>query len=130
MAEKIFNTACRKLDYRPATDLFASEANRACSTYYSRSLQLSAAGTNAFRYNWREMDNPYANPPWTLIPRVLAKVINDKVEKLMIVVPHWIGAMVADINEDCYEDVDHPGRDRSLPVGRSATNAAAPVASF
>ena len=36
-----------------------------------------AAGKVAFMANWLMEHNPYINPPWFLIPKCLAKLVED-----------------------------------------------------
>ena len=59
--------------------------------YYSRMANTKAAGIDAFQHNWNMEPTPYVNPPWTLIPKVLCKIIHDRV-RVMMVVPHWPSA--------------------------------------
>ena len=48
-----------------------------------------AAGKDAFKANWLLENNPYINPPWYLIPKVLKKLIEDQATA-MVMVPKWI----------------------------------------
>jgi hypothetical protein len=45
------------------------------------------SGVNAFNYRWTE-EAGFANPPWSLIPRVLRKVCLDRC-RILLVVPEW-----------------------------------------
>ncbi|KAL1919206.1 uncharacterized protein VTP21DRAFT_2588 [Calcarisporiella thermophila] len=47
--------------------------------------------TDALMQDWSKEQNPYANPPWALIARVLRKVLLEQV-KLTLVTPHWPSA--------------------------------------
>ena len=58
------------------------------ATYYSRTPDPKALGTNALYFDWQAESAPYANPPWSLIPQVLSKIVADEV-RLMLVVPEW-----------------------------------------
>ena len=54
-------------------DLFATSDNRRCSIYFSPFRDPMAAGTDAFLQRWDGLQ-AYAFPPWSIIPRVLAKL--------------------------------------------------------
>ena len=54
-------------------DLFATSENRQCSIYFSPFRDPLAAGTDAFLQPWDGLQ-AYAFPPWSVIPRVLAKL--------------------------------------------------------
>ena len=54
-------------------DLFATSANRQCSIFFSPFRDPLAAGTDAFLQRWDGLQ-AYAFPPWSVIPRVLAKL--------------------------------------------------------
>ena len=45
---------------------------------------------NAFNYDWSE-EAGYANPPWSLIPRVLRKLCSEGA-RVMLVFPEWPNA--------------------------------------
>ena len=54
-------------------DLFATSENRRCSIFFSPFQDPLAAGTDAFLQSWDSLQ-AYAFPPWSIIPRVLAKL--------------------------------------------------------
>ena len=54
-------------------DLFATSENRRCSIYFSPIRDPQSAGTDAFLQSWDGLQ-AYAFPPWSIIPRVLAKL--------------------------------------------------------
>ena len=84
----IFQTACHTLHFTPTVDLFASRQHHQVDRYFSPSPDSWAAAINAFHQPWWKETRPYANPPWTLIPLVLRKVIRENI-RLMMVVPEW-----------------------------------------
>ena len=45
-------------------------------------------GQNAFAYVWDPGVCLYANPPWTLIVRVLTNIAEDG-SRVLLVTPHW-----------------------------------------
>ena len=83
-----FRQACKRLKFKPSADLFASATHKQLHRYYSRTPDPTALGTNALSFDWQAESAPYANPPWSLIPQVLSKIVADEV-RLMLVVPEW-----------------------------------------
>ena len=85
----IFVLMCKELVVAPCIDLFASnrlhQLPRYCSAYADDSTAL---GHNAFAYVWDPGVCLYANPPWTLIGRVLTKMAEDGA-RVLLVTPHW-----------------------------------------
>ena len=120
---KIFQRARRELQFKPSADMFASYKHHQLPRYYSRMADTKAAGIDAFQHNWNLEPTPYVNPPWTLIPKVLRKIIHDRV-RVMMVVPHWPSAdwfplfyrlteKSIRLTEPCY--LDDNGRLRPAP---------------
>ena len=74
----IFGLMCKELVVAPCIDLFASYRDHQLPRYYSAYVDdRTALGHNAFAYVWDQGVCLYANPPWTLIGRVLAKIAED-----------------------------------------------------
>ena len=74
----IFGLMCKELVVVPCIELFASHRHHQLSRYYSAYEDDSTAlGQNAFAYVWDQGVCLYANPPWTLIGRVLANIAED-----------------------------------------------------
>ena len=71
----------------PVIDLFASSANAKLPRYISWLPDLHAYAVDAFTVSWQDLTF-YAFPPCSLLPRVLAKIIQDKATGLLIV-PKW-----------------------------------------
>ena len=69
-------------------DLFATSANRQCSIFFSPFRDLLAAGTDAFLQRWDGLQ-AYAFPPWSVIPRVLAKLRLSPGTELTLIAPYW-----------------------------------------
>ena len=69
-------------------DLFATSANHRCSVYFSPLRDPQAAGTDVFLQSWDELQ-AYAFPPWSIIPRVLAKLRASRGTFLTLVAPYW-----------------------------------------
>ena len=71
----------------PDIDLFASSRNAKLPVYISWLLDRLAYAVDAFTVSWRDL-NFYAFPPFSLLPRVLAKIIQDKATGILII-PLW-----------------------------------------
>ena len=71
----------------PVIDLFASSANAKLPRYISWLLDPHAYAVDAFTVSWQDLTF-YAFPPFSLLPRVLGKIIQDKATGLLIV-PKW-----------------------------------------
>lgn len=71
----------------PKVDLFASKDNFKCTKYVSWFKDPNSVAVDAFTTNWGG-SLFYAFPPFSLITRVLQKVITDRAEGI-VVVPQW-----------------------------------------
>ena len=69
-------------------DLFATSANRQCSVFFSPFRDPLAAGTDAFLQCWDRLQ-AYAFPPWSILPRVLAKLRVSPRLELTLIAPYW-----------------------------------------
>ena len=69
-------------------DLFATSENRQCSIFFSPFRDPLRAGTDAFLQSWDGLQ-AYAFPPWSVIPRVLAKLRESCGTELTLVAPYW-----------------------------------------
>ena len=69
-------------------DLFATSDNRHCSVYFSPFRDPMSAGTDAFFQSWDGLQ-AYAFPPWSIIPRALAKLRMSQGTELTLVAPYW-----------------------------------------
>jgi hypothetical protein len=49
---------------------------------------MSRSFTDAFTISWSEL-KPYIFPPFSLIGKVMLKIMSDKVEKAILIVPFW-----------------------------------------
>ena len=71
----------------PGIDLFASSRNAKLPIYISWLPNQLAYAVDAFTVSWQDL-NFYAFPPFNLLPRVLAKIIQDKATGILII-PLW-----------------------------------------
>ena len=69
-------------------DLFATSEKHQCSIYFSPFRDPLTAGTDAFLQPWDGLQ-AYAFPPWSIIPRVLAKLRESRGTELTLVAPYW-----------------------------------------
>lgn len=71
----------------PEFDLFASVQNYKCNRYASWKLDPHSEIVDAFTFSWHNIFF-YAFPPFSLISRVLQKIVTDKAQGILIV-PYW-----------------------------------------
>ena len=71
----------------PVIDLFASSTNAKLPRYISWLPDPHDYAVDAFTVSWQDLTF-YAFPPFSLLPRVLAKIIQDKATGLLFV-PKW-----------------------------------------
>lgn len=70
----------------PNIDLFATNASAQCSMYVSWYPDIGCKAVDAFPIKWK--DNFYAFLPFNLVGRVLRKIVDDKVNGI-VVAPYW-----------------------------------------
>lgn len=70
-------------------DLFASRINHQVSKYVTYNPDPHAVAINAFMLNWNEHCTYYIFPPFSVIGRVLQKIVKDKVQLAILVAPIW-----------------------------------------
>ena len=86
----VFHYACHRIQFTPDLDLFANSKNAQVTRFLSAYPVTLSCGVNAFTYDWSE-DAGYANPPWSLITRVLQKLCSEGAP-VMLVFPEWPNA--------------------------------------
>ena len=79
--------ALEKLQFFPNIDLFASRINHQFDAYISFRPDPDAVAVDAFSVSWTNK-LCYAFPPFSVVHRVLKKILMDKVEAVVIV-PEW-----------------------------------------
>ena len=80
-------------------DLFAARHNRQLPRYYSLLRDSASAGQDAFQQDWGRLTNPFANPPFALISRVLRQVRRQQVPCLTLIAPAWGAPWLPDLQE-------------------------------
>lgn len=89
---EILNKAFQFLSQKfgePNFDLFATRLNTKCKIFSFWRFDPDAYLIDAFTFKWRDFSF-YAFPPFSLIHRVLHKIILDRAE-VILVVPLWTG---------------------------------------
>ena len=76
------------LVFKPDIDLFASRLNKKLPMFVSWYPEPGCYAVNAFNISWSNF-KCYAFPPFCLLPRVLAKVQADSVDKFLLIAPIW-----------------------------------------
>jgi len=84
----IFRLARKCLHFKPGVDLFASAEHHQLPTYYSATEDPNALGVDAFQATWHALPALYINHPWPLIHKCLTRLVQDRVQALMVV-PEW-----------------------------------------
>lgn len=87
MKHSVFERLCRQF-FIPDVDLFASRLNRQLGCFVTSFSEPGAFAVNAFSLCWAPY-KPYLFPPFNLIGKVLCKVLQDKVDEALIVLPYW-----------------------------------------
>jgi len=73
-------------------DLFASPANNQLPLFMTWKPHPQAIGQDALRHQWSPLGNLYLCPPWNMIPRVLQKLQQERLDATLIA-PFWPSAI-------------------------------------
>lgn len=84
----IFIRICNHFCIKPDIDLFASRLNHQLPVFVSWSYDPQASNTDAFTIPW-SLYKPYIFPPYNLIGKIVQKILCDKVDRALLVVPFW-----------------------------------------
>ncbi|XP_060584464.1 uncharacterized protein LOC132740559 [Ruditapes philippinarum] len=87
LKDDIFQRVCTHF-FMPAIDLFSSRLNKKLSRFISWFPEPGAFHVDAFSLSWKPF-KPYIFPPFSLISKVLNKIVQDSVEKAILIVPFW-----------------------------------------
>ena len=91
LQQAIFASATASLHLSPSVDCFATALNHKCPRFFAPSpdqLSLGAAAIDGLAQPWASERLPYLHPPIALIPRVLQKILSEKVTVVMVI-PFW-----------------------------------------
>lgn len=92
-------------------DLFASPVNNQLPDFVSWKYHPAAIATDAMRHSWRQLGNLYICPPWNLIPLVLQRLRQERLEATLIT-PYWPSAA-------WFPAVQEMALSRPVPIPRS-----------
>ena len=87
LKREIFVRLCKHF-FMPDIDLFASRLNKQTEVFVTWFPEPGAFYSNAFSMSWYGY-KPYIFPPFSLIGKVINKVVEDQVEKAILIFPYW-----------------------------------------
>ena len=87
LKKQIFDRLCRQC-FMPDVDLFASQLNKQLDTFVSWFPEIGAYRNDAFSFSWHEF-SPYIFCPFDLVGKVVTKIVSDKVQEVLLIIPHW-----------------------------------------
>lgn len=87
LKRRIFDRICRQF-FVPDIDLFASRLNKQLDSFVSWFPEPGALQYNAFTISWQGY-NAYIFPPFNLVGKVINKIIQDKVDRAILIFPYW-----------------------------------------
>lgn len=87
LSDNVFQQLCTKWN-EPEIDLFASRLNNKVQTFCSWKPDPYASYVDAFSLDWNNFNLMYLFPPFSLIPRCVQKIKNDRAQGIFIA-PFW-----------------------------------------
>lgn len=87
LKKELFDRICDQF-FTPDIDLFASRLNYQVDKFVSWFPEPGCFKSDAFSFSWGNFI-PYIFPPFNLISKVLNKIVQDRVSKAILIVPHW-----------------------------------------
>lgn len=87
LKKSVFSRICKHF-FMPDIDLFASRLNNQLDNFVSWFPEPGALYSDAFSISWNCF-KPYIFPPFSLIGKVISKLLQDNVEKAILVFPYW-----------------------------------------
>ena len=98
------------------TDLFASPGNKKLESFVSRWPHWEATAVDALACPLQGMGGLYANPPWSVIQKFLARLNLYPQAQVLMVVPFWASAIwwpqlikLKVPNTPCFKILPYPG---------------------
>ena len=73
---------------QPTLDLFASRPHHQLPRYIAWKPDLGTIATDAFLHLW-DREYSFGFPPFSLISRVLRKILQENIDYLIMVTPTW-----------------------------------------
>ena len=74
-------------------DRFASASNALCPQYNTAHWDIGTSGVNAFAMSDWEHHTNWCNPPWSLLPRLVAFLARRPRVEAVVLAPDWPGAV-------------------------------------
>ena len=87
LKKETFDRVCKQL-FIPDVDLFSSRLNRQLEKFVTWFPEPGSYRTDAFSFSWQNY-KPYIFAPFNFIGRVVNKIVTDKVDKALLIVPLW-----------------------------------------
>ena len=87
LKRQIFERICKQY-FLPDIDLFASRLNKQINTFVSWFPEPGAYKNDAFSFSWNGL-SPYIFAPFNMIGKVVNKIIQDEVERAILIAPLW-----------------------------------------
>ena len=90
---RVFEEIRKAGPFQPLVDWFASDTNHQLEHFFAWKYVANSAakGIDAFTFCWSAKP-AYMFPPFSLIPRILRKVVDDKA-RILLVHPDWPGSL-------------------------------------
>jgi len=83
----IFLRLCKQT-FEPDVDLFSSRLNKQLERFVSWVAEPGAFFVDAFSQSWCSL-HPYMFPPFSLVGKVINKIVSDEVPMAILVFPYW-----------------------------------------
>ena len=87
LLQEVFDQLCARW-HTPQVDLFATRYNHKLPKFVSPMPDPQAWRVDALNLNWENLD-AYAFPPVSLLGKVVSKIIDQGVRKLVLIAPGW-----------------------------------------
>ena len=84
---EVYKSIICQIGFTPELDLFASRLNAKTDKFVSWHPEPGAVAYDAFAISWAEL-KCYAFPPFSVLPRVLAKILRDQA-RILLIAPVW-----------------------------------------
>jgi len=87
LSPQVFQAICQKWHW-PQVDLFATRFNNKLSQFVSPVPDHKAWAVDALTLDWQNLD-PYAFPPSALLDKVVRKLLDHPVQRIILIAPGW-----------------------------------------
>merc|ERR1712093_302882 len=87
MNTKIVEDIVLEAGWRPKLDLFADNKNKQFEHYVSKTNDKEAWAVDAYKLNWKDLEEVWINPPFRSMNKVVEKFIREQPRRAIIVGP-------------------------------------------